>query len=350
MYNLVVLMFASFGLAYVFSIIGLPIPYLIAPMLLTVWCKIKKIKVLWSISWRNLALIPIGYGLGEGVRLATCKDLCTQIPAISSSTFIVIGVSALYAYYISRRTAIAFSSSLIGNMPGGMTQMLLIGEEIKGTDQNVILVMQTIRLLSTIVVIPFVVTHAIEPGAGDLAHAAAAAVQTAVTAVQWWEYPIVLLAVLFSVGAAVKVKFPSAYMLGPLLAVALLNIFWHQVPHMPIGVLRFAQFFVGVQMGANIQLERMKSLRYALPLIIFSSVVIIALCFGLSIWVSDLYGYSLATAFLAMAPGGITEMSITALSVGADVAVILSYQLFRLIVLSTLMPVLITWYFNRKQA
>ncbi len=290
-------------------------------------------------------MILIGYGLGESVTLATCKSIWVQIPAITLSTFFITLVSAIYAYYITKRTDINLPSSLIGNMPGGMTQMILVGEEIPGTDHNVIVVMQTARLILTIMCVPFIVLHAIVPSVGSsVALPVAESVSMDATG-----YIFVFVVVVISVFLANKVHFPAAYLLGPLFAVGLLNIFWQQVPHLPKWLLSFAQIFVGVQMGANIQVERIKTLKKHLLLIFSSTLVLIAICFGVSEWLSYLYDYSMATAFLATAPGGISEMSITALSIGADGATVLAYQLFRVIFLSTVIPIFIRWYFIKNK-
>lgn len=317
-------------------------------MFLTAWLKHKKIKVLWSISWRNWALIPIGYGMGEGIKAETYQSIIAQIPAIFISTCIVIIVSMLYAYYISSKTDINFSSSLIGNMPGGMMQMILIAEEIPGTDHNIVIVMQNIRLLMSIIFVPFLVIHSIDNQSSIPAMQHTDTILTQMASFSSIEYAFVVFIVILSVFIANKIHFPSAYLLGPLFAIVLMNIFWRQVPHIDGSVIRFAQFFIGVQMGANIEMDRMKALKKSLLLIVSSSAILIVICFLLSKWLYLTYNYSPSTAFLATAPGGVTEMSITALSIGADVATVLSYQLFRMIFLSTIVPVLLRSYFTKK--
>ena len=47
-----------------------------------------------------------------------------------------------------------------------------------------------------------------------------------------------------------------------------------------------------------------------------------------------------------MSPGGITAMCIAGLAMGADVELILAYQLFRLLLINFASPFVINWYFN----
>ncbi|MBR4641743.1 MAG: AbrB family transcriptional regulator [Selenomonadaceae bacterium] len=69
----------------------------------------------------------------------------------------------------------------------------------------------------------------------------------------------------------------------------------------------------------------------------------------MAIFLSKTYGFSLITAFLAMAPGGITEMCVAGLAMGANVPLILAYQLFRLLTINFASPFVINWYFKRNE-
>lgn len=50
-----------------------------------------------------------------------------------------------------------------------------------------------------------------------------------------------------------------------------------------------------------------------------------------------------------MAPGGITEMCVAGLAMGANVPLILAYQLFRLLTINFASPFVINWYFKRNE-
>jgi hypothetical protein len=65
--------------------------------------------------------------------------------------------------------------------------------------------------------------------------------------------------------------------------------------------------------------------------------------FGLT-WVTPC---DLITAFLSASPGGLTEMGIVALSVGADVAFVVAFHLFRLFSILLVLPPLLRMRFKR---
>jgi uncharacterized protein len=56
---------------------------------------------------------------------------------------------------------------------------------------------------------------------------------------------------------------------------------------------------------------------------------------------------SLLTAFLSTAPGGLTEMGIIAITLGADMAFVLSYQLFRVFSILLVAPLFLRRRFKR---
>ena len=61
------------------------------------------------------------------------------------------------------------------------------------------------------------------------------------------------------------------------------------------------------------------------------------------------YGFSLITAFLAMAPGGIAEMSLAGMSMNENVSVILTYQLVRVLAINIGIPPMLNILFPKKQ-
>ena len=65
-------------------------------------------------------------------------------------------------------------------------------------------------------------------------------------------------------------------------------------------------------------------------------------------YLSGIYGFSLITAFLAMAPGGIAEMCLAGMSMDENVSIILTYQLVRMLILNITVPMGLTWYFKDK--
>ena len=101
-------------------------------------------------------------------------------------------------------------------------------------------------------------------------------------------------------------------------------------------------------MGMLLDPARIKETARLMPFIITGILIIIAVSVGMAYYLSGIYGFSLITAFLAMAPGGIAEMCLAGMSMGENVSIILTYQLVRLLILNITVPVGLNWYFKDK--
>lgn len=62
-------------------------------------------------------------------------------------------------------------------------------------------------------------------------------------------------------------------------------------------------------------------------------IILIVISFGMAYLLATFNSMSLVTAFLAIAPGGIDVMGITAKEVNADLSTVTAYQMFRLFVI-----------------
>ena len=109
------------------------------------------------------------------------------------------------------------------------------------------------------------------------------------------------------------------------------------------------QLNIGLYIGTKLEKERLLKLRSALPNLFLGNAAMIATSVGMAIFLSQAYGFSLITTFLAMAPGGIAEICLAGLSMGADVPQILTYQLFRLLFLNFTLSFAIHLYFKKTK-
>ena len=80
-----------------------------------------------------------------------------------------------------------------------------------------------------------------------------------------------------------------------------------------------AQISIGLYMGMLLDPARIKETARLMPFIITGILIIIAVSVAMAYYLSGIYGFSLITAFLAMAPGGIAEMCLAGMSMGENV-------------------------------
>ena len=145
---------------WIFSMIHFPIPWTLGPLVTVMIVKLVfHQEVYWPMKIRNMAMLVIGYVMGSPFTTQTGHHILSQLPAILIMTFITIALCLSGGYIIGRYLHLHLSTSLLGSMPGGLQQMTMVCEDVEGSDVAVVTIMQTVRMLVTVFVVPFLVLH-----------------------------------------------------------------------------------------------------------------------------------------------------------------------------------------------
>ena len=304
----------SFLLGLLLFHFRIPIPFMLSGIVSAsvlkffIWTDMR-----WPLLWRNLGLLAAGYGIGRSFTHETLVQIANLL------------------------------SCIMGMLPGGLNQMMLLADEDPRVDANVVVMQQTIRLFGVVISVPFLVIHLL--GATVVPQGLLAPVGDN-TGLTW----LVLIPVAgFGFAAAKKLKVPTAALIGPIIATAAFSIICNVNLQKPPPILmNLAQMNIGLYMGCMLDKERLYRTRVLLPYAIIGTLLII----GGSIAVAEIlvryYGIPIVTAFLAMAPGGMTEMCLAGMSMGADVSIILTYQIVRLLMMNLTVPFCLNRYFDEN--
>ncbi|MDQ2086744.1 AbrB family transcriptional regulator [Herbivorax sp. ANBcel31] len=144
-----------------------------------------------------------------------------------------------------------------------------------------------------------------------------------------------------------KLRLPAGYLMGSLLSVAILNSFFYDSA-MPSITTLAVQISAGGVLGANINKNDITELKS----IIFPSLMLIACMIILNMLIGfAIFSFSsldLATSLLASAPGGVTEMSLIAVNLGGNAALVAVIQLIRFISVMSISPFVLGKICNKK--
>lgn len=147
-----------FGLAvligFLFQYMAIPIPFLLGGIVSSMFWKVIGAQVYWPRQWRELGLCVAGYGIGRNFTAETMHELSMQSLGVLEATGAAVGASVIIAWWTSRHSYANLQSCVMGCMPGGLTQMMLMSETDKRVDFSVVMVMQTLRLMSAIIIVP----------------------------------------------------------------------------------------------------------------------------------------------------------------------------------------------------
>lgn len=318
-----------------FCLLNVPLPWTLGPVAAVSLYSLKtKRRVYWPIKIRNAALVALGYAMGRPFTAETGYQIMEHLPLMLAATVVTVTAGVFVGYFTHKKTGISLTTCLLGCVPGGLSQMVVLAEEMRDADQTAVTLMQTLRMLSVVFSVPFLTMHVFHDGDPLLAEAAAHAQSAGPAEIGAY----------FAVAAAGawiarSIKIPTPFLLGPILSTGafILGTGMH-APALPGYAISVAQICVGTYIGSSINLAKVKNYRGLTPCLIFgvAFVLVVSLCAGFA--VAQTTSVSLVTAFLSTAPGGLTEMGITALIVGADISTMTAYQLVRLLFIMLLFP------------
>lgn len=307
-----------------------PLPWLLGPLAATILLgRLRPSAVCWPLALRNTGLLVLGYIMGRPFTAEVGLFILSQLPLMLAMTVVLILASLAAGYVTHRQTGLTLATSVLATVPGGLSQMVVLSEEIAGADVAVVTLMQTLRMLSVVFTVPFLTIHGLAAGAAPAGAAAAGPAAAA---------PFVA-AVVAGALLAARLRFPTPYLLGPVLATAPLVIAGLPAPAVPQPLLTVAQIAVGAYMGSNINLAGLGGWRKILGATLLNVVLLLLVALLIGYYLAAAIPASPATAFLSTAPGGMAEMGLTAILVGADVSVVVGYNLFRVLFILLVMPI-----------
>lgn len=324
----------------VFYLLHIPLAWMLGPLTsVVIWTHVFNKPVCWPMKLRSGALVFLGYVIGSAFTASAAKQIASQLPVMLLVTLVILGMSLLLGYVTHRQTGITLSTAMMGSVPGGFSQMVLLSEEVDDADVSAVSFMHTIRLLSVVFVVPYLATQA----SGIITLTSATDRSTEI-GLFFTPIPVtalmILCVTLASALLAHRLHWPTPFLLGSITGTALVALTGFSCPPLPLWLTISSQIAVGAYMGCGISLANLANWRSLLTYTLLGVALVLAASLATGYLLSSYYGYSIVTSFLSMAPGGIAEMSVTGIALHADLSVIASYQIFRLFFIMLLTPLL----------
>ncbi|WP_238590885.1 AbrB family transcriptional regulator [Paenibacillus beijingensis] len=334
-----------------FTSIHIPVPWLLGPMIAVLiasrFLNVAKVPLYWPSYIRNAGIMIVGYSIGLAFTRQALVQIVHQLPSMLLMALLLMLLCVLIAYIASRLSGIDFPTMMTGCVPGGLSQMITLAEEIRGVNMTVVTFMQVTRLMMIVIIVPLLVFSPMFASSppGLSASEALETIQANVTPLFPNIVPFAVVCMLFTF-LGHKIKFPTVFLLGPLLGTALLGQSGLQGPAMPSFVLNAAQFMVGSYVGLLLRPEKLQRKTLTITVALASSLVLLVGAYGLSVLLTRIHALTPITGFLSMAPGGMDQMGIIAHEVNADLSIVSAYQLFRTFFIFFLVPSLLRMLFR----
>ncbi|MCA1319157.1 AbrB family transcriptional regulator [Bacillus tianshenii] len=327
---------------YLFFLGGLPLPWVLGALTFVMMYQgISKRKMYCPDPLKQSGFLILGMFFGLYFTAETLSTVGPYVVPYIVSTIILVGISILNSVVVTRWIPVDRITSVFGSIPGGLSEMVIASESLNARS-SLVVIFQTVRLLTVLFLVPFVVVHTFTNTGSGLD----AALPGATYAFRGWEYLWFVLPVIG--GILFRKRIPAGIVIAPMALTAMMNILFIDMASLPPLLLIFAQITVGIGMGKGIAFADLK-LGGKYCLVYFGlTVTLILVSFGLGVGLAAFTSLNLPTAILSVAPGGLIEMVLTASTVGGDPAVVSSLQLVRLLFIIIVVPPVLKWYFGRK--
>ncbi|SDQ15386.1 AbrB family transcriptional regulator [Quadrisphaera sp. DSM 44207] len=345
----VVLVAATAALAAGLAVLGLPAAPLFAGLLMGLAAAVvrvpglrrREVRLRLPGVVRTAGQAVVGVLSGALVQPQTLSGLAGDWPAVLAAVLATLALSLLAGLAFGLHPGVDRVTASFALVAGGASGLTAMSEQL-GADQRVVAVVQHLRVLFVVALMPGVTTLLVaageDGGAGGAPGSAGLLVRDAPLAAD----------LALTVGCAVAgtalarwLRLPAGSLLGPmLLALAVSAAGWTAGAGVPDPVVQVAYAVIGLEVGLSFTRRSLRLVGRLLPTALGLVVAITAATAAVGVPLLRQAGASTLDAYLATTPGGLYAVVATAADVGADTTLVLAVQVLRLVVMLLLAPVL----------
>ena len=305
------------------AFLHIPLPWMLGPLFGVGLAAMHGVKVGEIRGGRQAGQLIIGCALGLYFTPEVSRYLLGFWPYMLFASFAAIGIGALRGYLQTKISGITYVTGYFASVPGGASEMAIMAERA-GARFDQVALSHSIRILLVVATIPIGVT--LFGASGDIL--------TTSSKVPF-NFPGLGILVLAAVTAGflfMKAGIPNAWILGPLLISAGITVSGNALTSLPFELSLLAQVLLGTALGTRFKPSLKQESRSLLVGIVASTFLSLTLTTTLGLAIAWLIGESGSTMILSTAPGGLSEMCITAKTLHLGVALVTAFQVARLFV------------------
>jgi membrane AbrB-like protein len=307
----------------VFFLLSLPLPWMLGSMSIVLLAALTGMPVVSAKKIRPPMAAVIGVMLGSSFSPGMLDRLDDWVP-VTIAAFVATLLSGCAGYIYLRYIAkIDHITAYFAGMPAGVYEMTAQGG-LAGGDECRIALVQATRVFLVVFTVPIVLnaflhfgsTGGISLQSGSAGNSLQDIIILCLCAIVGWQLAKIL-------------HLPNPPLIGPMLVSALAHAGGLTEGAPPYLIVAIAQIVLGTTIGGQFLGADRK--------LLFGSILHSLLLVPIMVLISALtalaavswYGGEFPTTFLALAPGGTTEMSLVALAINAEVALVVFHQVLR---------------------
>ena len=217
----------------------------------------------------------------------------------------LVAVSSVIAiYYLERFAGFDRPTAYFSGMPGGLIEMIVLGEEHRA-DLRAIALVHSVRILVVVFTLPIIISLL-----EGVVVQTSSVPRPSLFETEFAEFMWLAVTAVLGIVVGHLLRMPALYLLGPMLVSAGIHIADLSEFTMPVEILNFAQYVVGTTVGCRFVGVGSRTIFRIFAIFGVMSAALLAVT-ALFAWASTFVSpYGFAPIFIAYAPGGLPEMSL----------------------------------------
>lgn len=310
--------------------LGVPMPFLVGGLIATASAAILAdgrgpFAHKFPVPVRRFFTAIIGTMIGQSFTpdlLQNIGDYTYTLLGIIAFVPLAQGIGYLLFRHVGKYDA---RTAFFAAMPGGLIEAVTFAEQY-GADVRAITVQHFARVILVVVLVPFGFLVWTGEAVGSASGAVLDASAHDLRDLAW---TLGIAAAGFFIGPMLKL--PAGVLVGPLVLSAVFQGWVGIDVHGPMWLLFLSQLVVGVGLGASFSGITRSILLRAFALCALSVAAFLALGIAMAAGLHQITGLDLAALIISFAPGGVTEMSLIALSLNLGPLVVAAHHVFRIL-------------------
>lgn len=321
---------------------GLPLPYLLGPLLASALiCSFAR-------GWlppqfKGLATLRLGFigviGVLIGAQVTAELFADTHLLALSFlalMAFVPLCIALNFALF-HRMGRYDRASAFYAAMPGGFYESISFAETA-GADPARVILQQFLRIVLIVTLLPIGLSLWLGAPVGSAGGMSLARGDTT-----WSGLMIVLGAILAGIALGQALRLPAGHLTGPMAVGAALSLSGVVTPELPQWLIDLALIVVGTALGTRFYGLSRAQLGHGAGLAALSVAGMMALATLIALALAHQTGQNFDLLLVSFAPGGATEMTLIALSLAGNPALVTLHHVVRILLTVLVMSGTARW-------
>ena len=321
-----------------FYSLHIPLPWMIGAMLTSAAIAMAGRGTAVPRLGRRVGQIIVGMAIGLYFTHAAAVQTIAHIDAMLGAAVLTMLFGIGLGFALARLAKVDLTMALLGSVPGGPAEMSNLAEHY-GHPGAPVALSQSFRIAIIVLTIPPLMTWSGITGSdfGSLGRDGSI----------HYDGLVLLIALALAAGLVfTKLRIVNGWLLGAIASTAMLTAFEIHLSAIPFPMLAAGQILLGTSLGAMFDRRLLDGAGKFLATALIVTAIFIVGCAGLALLLAEMTGLPPATLILALAPGSVTEMCLTADALKLGIPIVAAFHVIRIFLIVFATPWIIAFARN----